>query len=171
MQFALRLVRKTMESALRTGVIPERPPIIPQELTGIRTGTYVAAFERLGGKPRGCIGSYLPTKPSLAEEIVHQTARLLETFPFRKDELPDLLFELQLTKAPALLADLDELKPHAGLLVRTSLGKAGVALPSAYAPHPPERFREACVQGNIDPITEDIRLYTFAVETITDDAT
>ncbi|TSC63641.1 MAG: hypothetical protein G01um1014106_460 [Parcubacteria group bacterium Gr01-1014_106] len=168
MQFALRLVRKTMESVLRDGELPDRPAIIPQELQGIRTGTYVVAYERLGRKPRGCVGSYLPTKPSLAEEIVYQTTRLLETFPFRKDELGDLRFELQLTKPPALLADLDELKSHAGLLVRTSLGKAGVALPFSDEARPADRFRDACTQGNIDPITDDIRLYTFAVERIAD---
>jgi len=170
MQFAIRLVRKTMESALRKGEIPPLPSMVPHELAGIRTGIYIAAFERLGRKPRGRVGSYLPTKLSLAEEIIHQTVRLLETFPFQKEDLPHLMYELRLTKSPALLADLSELKPDSGLLVRTSQGKTGVALPSAREQTPSDRFREACTHGAIDPKTEDTRLYTFAVETITEDA-
>lgn len=169
MQFALRLVRKTMESALRKGEIPEPPAVVPQELSSISTGIYVAAFERVGKKPRGRVGSYLPTKSSLAEEIVYQTSRLLETFPFQKDDLPRLVYELRFTRPPALLADLDELKLEAGLLVRTSGGKTGVALPTAHEQMPAERFREACTNGNINPTFEDTRSYTFAVETITGD--
>lgn len=170
MQFALRLVRKTMELALRKGEIPELPSMIPTELSSIRTGIYIAAFERLGRKPRGRVGSYLPTKLSLAEEIIHQTVRLLETFPFEKEDLPHLLYELRMTKSPSLLADLGELKADAGLLVRTSKGKTGVSLPSPRAVTPDERFREACRHGEINLHTDDTRLYTFAVETITEDA-
>lgn len=170
MQFAIRLVRKTMESALRKGEILRLPPGVLEKLSGTRTGIYITAFERLGRKPRGRVGSYLPTKLSLAEEIVHQTVRLLETFPFQKKDLPHLMYELRMTKPPALLADLGELKPDAGLLVRTSQGKAGVSLPSIREQTPDERFREACAQGDIKPTIEDTRLYTFAVETITEDA-
>ncbi|TSC73110.1 MAG: hypothetical protein G01um101438_133 [Parcubacteria group bacterium Gr01-1014_38] len=159
-----------MESALRKGEIPRLPPVVPEELSSIRTGIYIAVFERLGRKPRGRVGSYLPTKLSLAEEIIHQTVRLLETFPFQKEDLPHLMYELRLTKSPALLADLGELKPDAGLLVRTSAGKAGVSLPSAREQTPDKRFGEACAHGDINPKIEDTRLYMFAVETITEDA-
>lgn len=158
-----------MESALRKGEIPEVPAVIPEELSSISTGIYVTAFERLGRKPRGRVGSYLPTKATLAEEIIHQTVRLLETFPFKKEDLPNLLYELRLTKPPALLADLSELKSDAGLLVRTSQGKTGVSLPSAREQAPNDRFREACAQGEINPSIEDTRLYTFGVETMTED--
>lgn len=159
-----------MESALRKGEIPELPSVVPTELTSIRTGIYVAAFERLGRKPRGRVGSYLPTKRSLAEEIIHQTVRLLETFPFQKEDLPQLTYELRITRPPALLADLDELKPDAGLLVRTSTGKTGVSLPAAWEQTPEERFHDACARGHINPKIEETRLYTFAVETITEQA-
>lgn len=159
-----------MESALRKGEIPEVPAVVPEELSSISTGIYVTAFERLGRRPRGHVGSYLPTKATLAEEIIHQTIRLLEAFPFKKEDLPNLLYELRMTKPPALLADLHELKPDAGLLVRTSQGKTGVSLTSAREHAPNDRFRDACAQGEINPSIEDTRLYMFGVETITEDA-
>lgn len=168
MQFAVRLVRKTMESILRKGEIPETPPVVPEELTSIRTGIYLSAFENPGRKPRGRVGSYLPTKPSLAEEIIHQSSRLAATFPFRKEDLPYLTYELLLTQPPSFLSALSSLPPEAGLLVRTSRGKSGVSLPGARERAPDERFREACAQGSIDPRADDHRLYVFAVDTITE---
>lgn len=168
MQFAVRLVRKTVESLLRKGKPPELSAVLPAELSSIRTGIYVAAFENPGRKPRGRTGSYLPSKPSLAEEIAYQSQRLVETFPFRKEDLPYLSYELLLTSPPAFLSTLSALRPDAGLLVRTSQGKHGVSLPGARERTPEERFREACSQGSINPQTEDTRIYEFVVETVTE---
>lgn len=169
MQFAVRLVRKTMESLLRKGEIPEPPAVVPEGFSSPRTGIYIAAFENPGRKPRGRVGSYLPTKPTLAEEIIHQTVRLVETFPFRKEDLPHLTYELLLTKSPALLATLTALQPDSGLLVRTSQGKQGLSLPGARERTPEERLREACAQHGINPMIEDTRLYEFAVDTVTEE--
>lgn len=168
MQFAVRLVRKTMESLLRKGELPALPSVVPDELTSIRTGIYIAAFENPGRKPRGRVGSYLPTKSTLAEEIVFQTKHLTETFPFRKEDLPYLSYELLLTRPPTFLSTLSALGPEAGLLVRTSRGKHGVSLPGARERTPDERFREACVHGDIDPTIDDARLYAFAVDTMSE---
>lgn len=166
MQFAVRLVRKTMESLLRKGEPPALPSVMPEELASIRTGIYIAAFENPGRKPRGRVGSYLPTKRTLADEIVHQTSRLLATFPFRKEDLPYLTYELLLTQPPSLLPALSHLRPEAGLLVRTAHGKHGVSLPGVNERTPTHRFREACAHGGIDPHVEDLRLYHFSVEVV-----
>lgn len=168
MQFAVRLVRKTVESLLRKGELPELPAVLPDELSSIWTGIYVAAYENPGRKPRGRVGSYLPTKPSLAEEIIYQSQRLVDTYPFRKEDLPYLSYELLLTRPPAFLSTLAALHPGAGLLVRTSRGKHGVSLPGARERTPEERFQEACGQGRIDPKIDDPRIYEFPVDTVTD---
>lgn len=157
-----------MESLLRKGKLPDLPSIIPEGLSSIRTGIYIAAFEHPGRKPRGRVGSYLPSKATLAEEIIFQTARLIETFPFRKEDLPHLSFELLFTEPPTLLASLADLPVNVGLLVRASRGKQGVSLPGVNERAPDERFREACAHGGIDPRTEDSRVYTFVVKTASD---
>lgn len=167
MKFAARLVRKTVESVLRKGEVPPVPAVLPEELASIRTGIFVSAFENPGRKPRGRVGSLLPTKSALVEEIMFQTLRLLETYPFRKEDLPYLTYELLLTGPPSLLSILSALQSDEGLLVRTSQGKHGVSLPGANKTRSPEeRFREACAHGHIDPRIEDTRLYHFTVETV-----
>lgn len=157
-----------METILRKGELPELPSLLPEGLSSIRTGIYIAAFEYPGRKPRGRVGSYLPSKSTLAQEIVYQTARLVETFPFRKEDLPHLAYELLFTEPPTLLASLTDLQGDVGLLVRSARGKQGVSLPGAKERTPDDRFREACAHGDIDSRTEDFRVYTFAVETASD---
>lgn len=168
MQFAVRLVRKTMESLLRKGAPLPIPPMVPQELATVRGGIYVAAYENPGRKPRGRVGSYLPSKPTLVEEILHQTTRLLDIYPFKKEDLPHLTYELLVTHPPSLLATLSELSPEDGLLVRTSRGKHGVSLPTTRERTPEERFADACMSGAIDPRIEESRSYQFAIDTITE---
>lgn len=168
MQFAVRLIRRAMESALKRGEVLSVPKVVPQELASIHTGIYVGAYEKPGRKPRGRVGSYLPTKATLAEEIIHQTTRLLQIYPFTKEDLPHLTYELLLTQSPRLLAQLSDLRPEVGLLVRTSRGKHGVSLPVPHERTPDQRFSEACAQGDIDQAVDDTRLYTFPVERITE---
>lgn len=170
MQFALRLFRRTFEQVVRKGTVPSLPTVVPKELAKPESGVYVAAFENPGRKPRGRVGSYLPTKPTLAEEIQVQAVTLAETFPFRKEDLPFLTYELLLTKAPQFLADISDLHSGAGLLVRTSQGQQGVSLPGATARAPEERLSEACRRGGIDRRTDDIRMYEFGINVMSEDA-
>lgn len=168
MQLGVRLVRKTVESLVKRGHLPELPSLLLGDLATSRSGIYIAVYENPGRKPRGRIGSYLPTKPSLSEEIISQSQRLVETFPLRKEDLPYLTYELLLIRPPTFLSTLSALRPPFGLLVRTSSGKQGVSLPGTRERMADERFREACDHGGIDPRTDDTRIYEFAVETVTE---
>lgn len=165
-QFALRLFRQTFEYCVRKGAIPPLPATVPPELQKVEGGVYVAAFENPGRKPRGKVGFYLPTKSSLAEEIQTQALTLTETFPFRKEDLPYLTYELFFTRAPRFLADLSSLRSDAGLLVRSSLGRQGVSLPGVFMRSPQERFLEACERANIDQRIDTVRFYMFDIDVV-----
>lgn len=146
--------------------MPPLPGVIPAAFSRIESGVYVAAFEKPGWQPRGRVGSYLPTRATLAEEIQVQARRLAEAFPFRKEDLPFLAYEILLTGPPFFLAELSELKETAGLLVRTSKGRHGVSLPGAVLRSPAERFAEACGQAGIDSHTDDFRAYAFSIDVL-----
>lgn len=167
--FALRLFRQTFEQIVKKGVIPPLPAAVPKELQRAESGVYVAAFEKPGRKPRGRVGSYLPTKSTLAEEILVQAATLADTFPFRREDLPFLTYEVLLTKPPQFLADISDLPPDAGLLVRSSRGQQGVSLPGAIAREPWERFREICRQAGINERLDDARTYKFGIDVLSED--
>lgn len=168
-QFAIRLLRQTFESVVRKGEVPPLPVMVPEELAKPEGGVYVAAYENPGRLPRGRVGSYLPTKASLAEEIQAQAVNLAHTYPFRKEDLAYLTYELLLTRTPFLLANITDLEPHVGLLVRLGHGRSAISLPGAQTRSPEERLREACRQGGIDPAVSDIRMYKFAIDVVSEE--
>lgn len=165
-KIALKILRRTFEEFVRRGTWHPLPPVLPHELTRAESGVYVAAFENPGRKPRGRVGSYLPTKSTLAEEIQAQAVRLAGAYPFRKEDVPFLEFEALLTKPPHLLADIAGLDSAAGLLVRTSTGKHGVSLPAARQRDAHKRLADVCRRAGIDAALDGIRIYEFAIDVL-----
>ena len=103
------LARRTIEAYVRDHTVHR-----PAPATGVlaqRHGAFVSLHRR--GDLRGCIGTILPTRENLAEEIAHnaiQAATGDPRFqPLREDELDDLEISVDVLGEPeaAHLADLD----------------------------------------------------------------
>ncbi len=65
----VRLARHTIEAFVETGIFPEMPQGLPEELYQNRAGAFVSLKE--DGRLRGCIGTIQAVRESLAEEIMH----------------------------------------------------------------------------------------------------
>lgn len=65
----VRLARYTIESFVETGMFPEVPRELPEELYHGSAGVFVSLKE--DGRLRGCIGTIRAVRGSLAEEIMH----------------------------------------------------------------------------------------------------
>ena len=63
------LARKTIEKYVRTGKIISMPERLPEEMHRQRAGVFVSIKKE--GSLRGCIGTLSATRPSVAEEIIH----------------------------------------------------------------------------------------------------
>lgn len=148
------------------GKIFPAPLTLPKELSGPASGVYVAAFENTSLNPRGRVGSYMPSKPVMVDEIQHQTVTLAKTFPFSKRDLPFLTYELKIIDTPCFLSDLSFLLPEKGLLARANSGKSGVSMPEKRKKTPQERIREICERENIINDPSHFRLYQFDIQTI-----
>lgn len=166
-QVALRICRETFECVVRKDDVPPLPTRIPEELSRPMCGVYIAVFEKPGKQPRGYVGSPFPTKPSLAEEIQTQVVRLARTYPFRKEDLLYLEYEVLITGPSQFLPDIEGLSPDVGLLIRDCEGKWATSLPSERKKDPHVRFQEAVSSGKIkESGKNDLRLYQFTVEVI-----
>ncbi len=64
----VRLARETVESYIRKNRIPDIPEGLPEEMYKDKAGTFVSIHEH--GRLRGCIGTILPTRDNIAEEII-----------------------------------------------------------------------------------------------------
>ncbi len=141
------------------------PKDIPPELGERRAGAFVSLKRH--GSLRGCMGTYLPTYPTLAEEIIHNAARASVADPrfppVAEHELEDLDVTVDVLSAPEPCqeSDLDPLRY--GVVVESGL-RRGLLLPDL----PEVRTAEEQVaiarrKAGIGP-DEPVSLYRFTVE-------
>lgn len=165
-ELSIKILRQTFELFVSRGEIHRTPITLPKELSGPANGVYVAAFENPSLNPRGRVGSYMPSKPVMIDEIQHQTITLAKTFPFNKRDLPFLIYEMKIIDTPYFLSDLSFLLPEKGLLVRTDSGRSGISMPDKRKKTPQARLFEICKRENINNEASRFRLYQFNVQTI-----
>lgn len=124
------LARESLAYYLRTGRLMEKPAVLPAVLAG-RAGVFVS-FKK-GGQLRGCIGTFAPTRPTIAEEII-QNAVSAGTEdprfpPIDLSEVPALEISVDILAAPEPIAGIDALDPRQyGVIVRQGQ-RSGLLLP------------------------------------------
>jgi len=177
------LAKAAVENYIKTGEIISSPQNLPEEILKKRSGVFVTIEKQ--GELRGCIGTYLPTRINVAEEIIHNAvAAATEDYRFgqiKKDELPFLSYTVSILSEPEEVRDLKTLDPKKfGIIVKTSPFtypnedvvfdgkmpfKSGLLLPDLPGVDSAEKqFIIACDKGQIDPEKEKVFIYRFTVE-------
>lgn len=178
------LAKKAVESYVENGKVIEVPIDLPKEMLERRAGTFVTIEKQ--GQLRGCIGTYLPTKENVAQEIIHNAmAAASEDYRFglvQKEELPLLSYTVYILSPPELVKDTKELNPKKyGIIVKTSpitfpngtdvvfnghfVAKSALLLPDLEGIETiDQQIDIACRKGGIDPKEEGILIYRFTVE-------
>lgn len=163
----VRLARSSLEAYVLHGTRITVPDGLPPELTDVRAGCFVSL--KVDGALRGCIGTIVPTQPSLAEEIcanaISAGTRDPRFHAVRADELDDLVYDVDVLTAPEPIASADQLDPaRYGVIVSTSDGRRGLLLPDLDGVDTvDEQVRIAAQKGHIDLDYEDVRLERFEV--------
>lgn len=180
----VKLAKKAVETYIKEGKIIKLAKDLPEEFLERKAGTFVTIEKE--GELRGCIGTYLPTRPDIAQEIIRNSvAAATEDYrfgPIQKEELPHLSYIVYILGEPKLVRDIKELNPKKyGIIVKTvpisqsdktdvvfnghlSL-KSGLLLPDLKGIDTPEQqISIACQKGGIDPREEKILIYKFEVE-------
>ncbi len=125
----VRLARDSIEHYLNTHTYLE-PPAYTNEIKNVIAGTFVSIKKE--GHLRGCIGTILPTRVNVIEEIIHNAVsaavRDPRFAPIDKSELTSLDISVDILNEPvsAKKEDLDPFKY--GVIVRQG-SKSGVLLP------------------------------------------
>lgn len=125
----VQLARRTVENYL-LGTEEEIELPLPPEAQK-PAGVFVSIKKH--GNLRGCIGTIFPTQPSAAEEIRHNA--IAAAFhdprfdPVRAEELDELVYSVDLLKAPEPVSGPEELDPKRyGVIVRRG-SRTGLLLP------------------------------------------
>lgn len=180
----LSLAKQAVENYIRERKVIEAPEDLPKELLKRKAGTFVTIEK--DGELRGCIGTYLPTRVNIAEEIIRNAVTAAsEDYrfgPIQKEELPHLSYKVYILSYPEPVKDIKELDPEKfGIIVKTGPFaypnqenvvfngvvpyKTGLLLPGLEEVDTTEKqLAIACQKGGIDPTKEKIFIYRFTVE-------
>jgi AmmeMemoRadiSam system protein A len=158
------LARKAVERYIRQGKI-FRPRKLTAEMKQ-RAGVFVSIKKH--GELRGCIGTFMPTRTNVAEEIVvnaissaTQDPRFM---PVEASELVDLEYSVDILTEPEPVQSTDQLDPRKyGVIVECGY-RRGLLLPDLAGVDKVEEQIEICRAKAGISAGEPIRLYRFRVE-------
>ncbi len=190
------LAKSAVEAYVKEGKIITPPKNLPKEFFSKKAGVFVTiekennlrGLHRSQAKLvlRGCIGTYLPTRKNLAQEIIYNAiAAATEDYrfsPIQEQELPFLSYTVYILGKPELVKSLKELNPKKyGIIVKTApvvspdktdvvfnghrTFKSGLLLPDLEGIDTPEKqISIACQKAGIDPYIEKIIIYKFTAK-------
>ncbi len=158
------LARRSLEHYLAgKGYLPT-PSGLPAELQG-QAGVFVSLKKR--GELRGCIGTFAPTQPDIAAEIIHNAVSAGTQDPrFRPveaAELPELDISVDILSTPERVDGLAALDPKKyGVIVRRGR-RSGLLLPDLAGVDTVEEQVGIAMQKAGIASGEEIELYRFTV--------
>lgn len=182
MHCLISLVKSAVENYINGGKVVKPPESLPKEFLEKKSGTFVTITENNG--LRGCIGTYLPIRKNIAEEVIYNAiAAATEDYrfgPIQKEELSHLSYTVCILSPPELVEELDPVKwaspkirrilfnrvnpKKYGVIVKAS-AKTGLLLPNLEDVDTVEQqISIACQKAGINPNKEKIIIYKFTVE-------
>ncbi|MBR6239133.1 MAG: AmmeMemoRadiSam system protein A [Lachnospiraceae bacterium] len=127
----VRLARQTIETYIKERKIISVPDSVSKELLTKKAGAFVSIHKQ--GALRGCIGTILPTKANIAEEIIGNAISASTTDPrfdpITPDELPWLDINVDILSEPEDISSPDMLDVKKYGVIVTSGYKRGLLLP------------------------------------------
>ena len=161
----VKLAKDTIEEYVRNGDIIKPPANLSAEMTG-EAGVFVSIKKK--GELRGCIGTFQPTRESIALEII-QNAVSASTQdprfpPVSPAEIDKLEYSVDVLSEPERISGKDELDPRKyGVIVKSGEHR-GLLLPDIEGVDTPEeQIRIAAMKAGIYS-AEEMELYRFEVK-------
>ncbi|MBQ6394810.1 MAG: AmmeMemoRadiSam system protein A [Atopobiaceae bacterium] len=166
----VKIARLSLESFVREGrrlSVRDLPADLPAELRDSEAGCFVSL--KIDGQLRGCIGTILPMRSCLAEEILANAisagVRDSRFMPVEEEELPELVYDVDVLTEPEPVAGYADLDPvRYGVIVSAPGGRRGVLLPDLDGVDSvEEQVRIAASKGGIHLEDGDYSLERFEV--------
>ena len=159
----IQLARKTVESYIRQGKIPQPKELTPEMKE--RAGVFVS-IKKLG-ELRGCIGTFEPTRANVAEETISNAISSATQDPrfdhVEADELPHLSYSVDVLTKPEPVENQSQLDPKRYGVIVESRGRRGLLLPDLEGVNTVDEQIDICRRkAGISP-HEPIKLYRFEV--------
>jgi len=160
----VQLARQTIETYVRTGKRIRPPENLTPEMKE-QAGVFVSLHKH--GQLRGCIGTFEPTTPNVAQEIIQNAissaTRDPRFEPVRPDELADLEISVDILTPPEPISGPEQLDPKRYGVIVESGWRRGLLLPDLEGVDTVEyQLAIARRKAGIGP-NEPVKLYRFEV--------
>jgi MEMO1 family protein len=163
-----QLAKDAIEQYIKTGKVIKVPIDLPNVFYSRHAGVFVTIYN--GKSLRGCIGTFLPIKENIAEEIIaNAVAACSRDYRFSEiteKELPKLNYEVSILSEPTPLKNIEkhDVKKH-GIIVQATDGRLGLLLPDLEGiDSTDQQISIACQKGDIDTLKDSFTLFEFTVE-------
>lgn len=161
----VRLARLSLETYVKTGRYAELPQDLPGELTKTSAASFVSLKKQ--GQLRGCIGTIVPTRKNLAEEIFHNAVSAgtgdPRFAPVTAKELDDLVYSVDVLGKPEEISAKEELDPKKYGVIVEHGRRRGLLLPDlAGVDNVDQQIKIARQKASIGP-DEPVKLFRFEV--------
>ncbi|MFH1207863.1 MAG: AmmeMemoRadiSam system protein A [Patescibacteria group bacterium] len=162
---AQRSIAEYLETGKRIGI----PADAPTGMLNKKAGVFVSLHERGNNQLRGCIGTFEPTRKSIAEEIIHNALSAAfydpRFLPVGKDEIDNLEIHVDILSHPEKIEDISLLDPKKyGLIVANQRGRRGLLLPDIGVNTVDEQIDICCDKGGLNRNKDTLSFYRFTVE-------
>ncbi len=142
--------------------------LLPPEMVQNKAGVFVSLHKKNDQSLRGCIGTFLPTKSNIAQEVIAnaQSAAFADPrfLPVTMEELDNLQIHVDVLSEPESIDSIKNIDPQTyGMLVKNKQGRSGLLLPDIGVGTAAEQFSICCQKGGINPKTDQVELYRFTV--------
>ena len=161
-----RLAQEAVVKYVLENKIIDPPACLDEDYCQKKSGVFVSIKQN--GQLRGCIGTYLPTKESIAQEVI---ANAIEAAaedprfdPITKKDLPNLSYEVYVLEKLKPVKSLDELDPKIfGVIVAgVKTRRQALLLPGLEGIDTIEQqISCVCQKAGIDPSQEKISIFRF----------
>lgn len=137
----VRLARQSLEHYVKTHQHIQRPEGLSDELINQRSGVFVSL--KMNGSLRGCIGTISPATANIADEIIYNAvsagAEDPRFDPVREDELPRLVYSVDVLGEARPVTSMEELDANRYGVIVKSRGRRGLLLPNLEGVDTPEQ--------------------------------
>jgi len=161
----VKLAHEAIGAYVKEGRIMESPATLAPEMKE-EAGVFVSIHK--GGELRGCIGTFEPSRPSVAEEIIinaiSAATRDPRFEPVCEEELKDLDISVDVLTAPEPIESKEQLDPKKDGAIVQRGARRGLLLPDLEGVDTPEQQIDICrLKADIRP-GEKVRLFRFEVK-------
>ena len=161
----VKLARDTIDAYVKTGKTISIPSYLTDEMKGM-AGGFVSIKKH--GDLRGCIGTFSPTQPNIAAEVIQNAisaaTRDPRFPPITPEELDSLDISVDILTEPEKIASPDELDPKRYGVIVTKGWKKGLLLPDIEGVDTvEEQIYIAKRKAGISP-DEEVKLQRFEVK-------